>query len=151
MALGLDLAFEPVQHDIMSCHLTPPTIREATEEDRADWAEGTVLIVRLGGDDGWLFPFTAGESDVERILLMADHAQEWVMENDLWPNQPTNWPPCPTHRDGHPLHTQGLGSRAAWVCPASGALVTEIGSFYPTSSEPLGRRYGIAGAPLPSA
>jgi hypothetical protein len=139
MALGLDLAFEPVRHDILSCKLAPPPIREAVEENPEDWVEGTVLVVRFGGENGWLFPFMAEDSDVDRILVMADHAQEWVIENDLWPSEPTNWPRCPAHPDEHPLHTRALYGLAAWVCPVSGDLVTEVGSFYPRLSEPVGR------------
>jgi len=124
MALGLDLAFEPVRHDILSCKLAPPPIREAVEENPADWVEGTVLVVVSAVR-------TAGFSlSWPRILTLidpgnGDHARSGD-ENDLWPSEPRTGRGAPIHPDKHPLHTELCMVWRRGYVPVSGDLVTEV-------------------------
>jgi hypothetical protein len=73
----------------------------------------------------------AQDSDVDRIVILSDKTQEWIIEHVLWPSRPTNWPPCPDHPDTHPLDAKTWETTAAWACPTDKFRVSDIGSLAP--------------------
>jgi hypothetical protein len=68
---------------------------------------------------------------VDRIAVMADKTQEWIIESVLWPSRPTNWSPCPDHPDSHPLSATVSEAVAVWCCPATNCTVAEVGALPP--------------------
>ena len=63
------------------------------------------------------------------LAELADRVQDWAVE-DLWTRGlPTNWPPCPAHPGTHPLDAAEDRERAVWRCPATGAVIAEVGSL----------------------
>jgi hypothetical protein len=65
--------------------------------------------------------------EAERVAMIADQVQEWVIE-ELWGSAPTNWPPCPNHPGSHPLAASARDV-AMWSCPADGTPVAPVGSL----------------------
>ena len=64
----------------------------------------------------------------DRIAMVADQVQEWVIEA-LWATAPTNWPPCPDHPGTHPLSANVANGAAVWTCPKDGSSFVAIGAL----------------------
>lgn len=70
---------------------------------------------------------SAGLQPEEAVAELADALQEAVIEGLWGTGARTNWPPCPEHPNRHPLAPDSRDDHAVWVCPATRALVAQIG------------------------
>jgi hypothetical protein len=125
--ISLTQALAPVLRDLES---TSPAVH-ATVRD-GDWSgiDGQ-LTGTVSGPSGsrWGVYAMAGEPVPEQIASVADQVQEWAVE-ELWSiGLPTNWPPCPEHPHTHPLAAAVRDGTAVWRCPATEAVVSEIGQL----------------------
>ena len=67
----------------------------------------------------------------ERLADLAHQLQEWEVEELAAAGRPATWPECPEHPDSHPLAPQARGGQAVWCCPASGQVISVVGSLRP--------------------
>jgi hypothetical protein len=123
--ISLTRALAPVLRDLeRTGPAVPATVRDG------DWSgvDGQ-LTGTVSGPSGsrWGVYVMAGEPAPEQIASVADQVQEWAVE-ELWTiGLPTNWPPCPEHPHTHPLAAVVRDGDAVWMCPATEAVVSEIG------------------------
>jgi hypothetical protein len=118
-------ALGPVLRDLRATGVPEPEIRDE------DWADDPELATAMlcnasGGCTG--VRVDRGEPEPERIAMMADQVQEWVIE-ELWPTAPTNWPPCPDHPGTHPLTAKVAKGVAMWTCPGDGSPFVAVGAL----------------------
>jgi hypothetical protein len=69
----------------------------------------------------------AAEPLPQRIASAADQIQEWAVEALWHVGRAATWPECPRHPDSHPLMAAVREGRAAWICPRTGDLVSDVG------------------------
>lgn len=71
----------------------------------------------------------AADSEVQRIVSLADQVQEWAVEA-LWrAGLPATWPECPLHPGSHPLRAATIADEAVWICPKLDQEIAAIGSL----------------------
>jgi hypothetical protein len=119
----LHRALAPVLHDLEATGAPVPRVEGS---DWQDWpgAESALLwSADRSGAGVWV---DTDRSDAEQVAMLADQAQDWVVE-ELARAGSTNWPPCPDHPDNHPLTAGVHHGTASWSCPTSGRVVSEIG------------------------
>lgn len=96
--------------------MSPAAWRTSTQEPTSP---GPLMMLRFGDvamalDDDWV------SSDVESVVLFADLAQDYVFDRLA-----IAWPQCPGHV--HPAEVVRNGERAVWHCPATKAIISEVG------------------------
>jgi hypothetical protein len=121
----LERALAPVLRDLRTTGVPEPDVRDD------DWAnDPTVATAMLWSADasgaGLRVDRHAPEPD--RIAMVADQVQEWVIE-ELWSTAPTNWPPCPDHPRTHPLTAKVVNGAAMWTCPTDGSPFVPVGAL----------------------
>lgn len=121
----LSRALEPVLRDIRASGVPVPDIRDD------DWADDPQVATAMlwspdGSGTGVRVDVDAAEA--ERVAMVADQVQEWVIE-ELWGQAATNWPPCPNHPHSHPLSVSTRDDVAFWVCPRDGMAFAPLGSL----------------------
>lgn len=121
----LESALVPVLRDMRTAGVPEPDVRDD------DWANDPAIATAMlwsvdGSGTGLRVDRDVPEPD--RIAIVADQVQEWVIE-ELWPTAPTNWPPCPDHPGTHPLTAKVVNGAAIWACPADGSPVVAVGAL----------------------
>ena len=112
---------DAVLHDLRAQCAVRPRVEEADEYD--EW--GLLLYAPDGSGQG-LIPSVEGTA-AERLVHLADQAQDWAVEA-LWSEGVAAvWPGCPAHPGTHPLTARVAAGTAMWVCPKSGAALARIG------------------------
>jgi hypothetical protein len=114
----------PVLHDLRTSGAPVPDVRDK------QWAnfpgQVTAMLHDTDGTGQGVFAMAA-ESLPQRVVSVADQVQGWAVEA-LWrAGRPATWPECPGHPDSHPLRPVVHEERAAWICPRTGHLVSDIG------------------------
>jgi hypothetical protein len=129
----LRAALEPILRDMRSSGAIVPDVLEEAHDD-----PGPDCV------SAWISPPEgAGAHDVgsrgihvqvslpppERLAGLADQLQEWEVEELAAAGRSATWPQCPQHPDSHPLAPQARAGQAVWCCPASGQIISVIGSL----------------------
>jgi len=120
---ALRRSLEPVLHDIRASGAPMPDVRD---QEWADDGASAMLWSSDGSGSGVRVDATAPEED--RIVMVADQVQEWVIK-ELWGQAATNWPPCPSRPASHPLTASRRGGVAVWTCPRDGTPFSPVGSL----------------------
>jgi hypothetical protein len=116
----------PVVWDMVASGAVMPAIQEEAfpEDDET-------FCVWLWGSDGtgmgvWIY---LAQSDAEQVARVAEHVQDWEIEELAAVGRSATWPECPDHPDSHPLNAIVDGENAVWRCPRSGRLISAIGGL----------------------
>jgi hypothetical protein len=125
-------ALAAVLADVRAARLQVPRVKPDhwTEEDDRPSA-----MLWLGGS-GHGVAVDRQATEAERVVEAADTVQEMVIEGELRTRGATNWPRCPSHPATHPVEARVVDDVAAWVCPASGAVVAPIGGLDERGARP---------------
>ena len=121
----LRAAMEPVLRDLSRAGIAPPRIDDRHWTDDPD-SPSVMLWSPDGSGTGAYVSRPAPEG--ERIAMVADQMQEWVIE-ELWATTATNWPRCPRHPDSHPMKVSTRAATAVWTCPADEVVISIIGEL----------------------
>lgn len=114
----------PILRDLEASGLDAPRIED---NDWADNPEAASAMLWSPGGSGMGIQVGVAAPEVERVAMVADQVQEWVIE-ELWGSAPTNWPRCPIHPHSHPLEAFALDV-ATWVCPADRTPISAVGTL----------------------
>ena len=122
----LDRAMALVRHDLEVAGAPAPVVEDS---DWQTWpgAESAYVVSADGSGMGvWVDTTLSG---AEQVAMLADQAQEWVVEwvLDLAGRRMTSWPTCPEHPQNHPMEAVAVGDAAWWVCPTSRRQIDEVG------------------------
>ena len=120
----LEQALQPVLRDIRQTGAPMPRIEE--DPSRAHPDQPSAMLWSQAGTGSGVSVYLP-DSEPDRIVRVADHVQEWVIE-ERWVRG-TNWPPRPRHPATHPLAARSRDGLAVWVCPKDGVVISEIGSL----------------------
>lgn len=124
MQIHLGRAMTHVLHDLEATGAPVPQI-EGSDWQNHPGAESALLWAEDHSGMGvWV---DTGLSESEQTAMLADQVQDWLVDELCRVGQATNWPQCPDHPDNHPLAAVANGDTAAWTCPKSGRVVSEIG------------------------
>ncbi|MGA2831110.1 MAG: hypothetical protein ABSF03_33925 [Streptosporangiaceae bacterium] len=124
MDSALSEALMPVLRDLGTYGALTPDIRDKQWSDFP--GQVTAMLHDTDGTAQGVFAMAA-EALPQRVASVADQVQEWAVEA-LWrAGRPATWPECPGHPHSHPLMAVVREGRAAWICPRTGHLVSDIG------------------------
>jgi hypothetical protein len=104
------------------------TLRLSEELVDSDPAYESLWMLSEGESrTGLLAPLAMAQP--ERIVHIADQAQEFILEELGRLGLPAAWPECPEHPGSHPLEPTLASGGPHWVCPKSGDTVAPIGEL----------------------
>ena len=152
MPTALARALDRVLRDLESTGGPLPTVEPSDWQIAIATAESAFLRSRDGSGSGVWVDTQASEARL--VVMVADQAQEWVIEELAANGLTSNWPLCAEHPTTHPLTAAVHGGVAAWLCPTSRRPACEIGRLpgrrrTPMSVVPVDERDSGWEQPLP--
>ncbi len=126
---ALDSLLAPVLADLRATGAIVPVVHyNAWEDQGPDYVYAYIGPPGKGASLGvWV---NRARSVAEEVARLADHVQEWEVEELAAEGRAATWPQCPEHPNSHPLDAAAdPDGTAVWHCPKSGRVAIPIGQL----------------------